>query len=180
MAKKKAEENLLVEEVEATEEVLEEPKKRNYKVKKKLDPNMLIPVRNGFHGPLVYISKKTREEYFWSEFGDEQEIELAELKNARSSSKKFFENNWFMIDDPEVLEYLGVTPMYKYALRIDSFDDLFSKTPKGIEETIAKLSKGQRRSVAYRAKQLIEDEEIDSLKVIETLEKALGIELIER
>lgn len=45
---------------------------------------------------------------------------------------------------------------------------------------MSKLSSGQKQSVAYRAKQLIADGTIDSNRAIAALEKALGVELIER
>lgn len=107
-------------------------------------------------------------------------MDLQELKNARNSSKAFFENNWFLIDDPEVLEYLGVSQYYKYALNFNSFDGLFDKTPDDIKDTISRLSAGQRKSVAYRAKELIANGTIDSIRVINALEESLSIELIDR
>ena len=48
-----------------------------------------------------------------------------------------------------------------------------------INQTGRKLSKGQKRSVAYRARQLISEGAIDSNKAIATLEKCLDIELVE-
>ncbi len=147
---------------------------------KAFDPNQIVTVRNGFQGRLVYKSKKTGESFIWEEFGAEQDMELSELKSARSSSKKFFINNWFMIDDPEVIEYLGMTQYYKFALSIDDFDSLFTKSAAEVEEIVSKLSAGQKKSVAYRARQLIGSGEIDSNRVIGTLEKCLGVELIER
>lgn len=155
-------------------------KGKQYKVKRNLDPHMIVPVKNGFQGRLIYKSKRTNERFEWESFGDEQELELQELKNAKSSSKTFFINNWFLIDDPEVLEYLGVTQYYKYALNFDSFNDLFTKDPEEIKEVLARLSEGQKKSVAYRAKQLIADGVIDSIKVITALEDGLSIELIDR
>lgn len=154
--------------------------KRQYKVKRDLDPNMIITVRNGFQGALIYKSKRTQEKFVWKTFGDEQDMDLQELKNAKNSSKSFFENNWFLIDDPEVLEYLGVSQYYKYALNFNSFDELFTKTATEIKDTISKLSVGQKKSVAYRAKQLISDGIIDSMRVINALEESLSIELIDR
>lgn len=151
-----------------------------YKVKSELDPNMIITVKNGTQGVLVYKSKRTGERFEWSSFGDEQDMSLQELKNAKNSSKAFFENNWFLIDDPEILDYLGVSQYYKYALNSASFDELFEGDADTIEETVSKLSSGQKKSVAYRAKQLIADGVIDSIKVINALEKSLSIELIDR
>lgn len=158
----------------------ETPKKEKYRVKRELSPNMMIPVKNGYQGLLIYKSKRSGDTIRWSEFMDEQDMELAELKSAKASSKAFFQNNWFLIDDPEVLEYLGVTQFYKYALNSKSFDELFKMDPEGIASAVAKLSDGQKRSVAFRAKHLIEAGELDALSTITALEKSLDTELIER
>lgn len=151
-------------------------------VAKEVDPNQIIVVRSGFHGRLVYKSPRTREKFVWGEFGADQEMELRELRNAKSANKKYFENNWFMFDEEFewVISYLGLTQYYKNALPIDGFDGLFKKTPSEIEKAISKLSKGQKKSIGYRAKQLIAEGEIDSNKAIAALEKALGVELVER
>ena len=149
-------------------------------VPKEIDPNQIITVRNGFQGRLVYKSKRTGERWSWESFGAEQDMELSELKNARNSNKKYFINNWFMFDEDWVIDYLGMRQYYKNSLNIQDFDQLFKKPVGESEDIISKLSEGQRKSVAYRAKQLIAEEEIDSNKVINTLEKCLGVELVER
>lgn len=179
--KSKVSKNTTGKAIEKKEIVAEAPvEKKQYKVKKDLDPNMIVTVKNGFHGHLIYKSRRTNERFEWEAFGDEQDMDLQELKNARNSSKAFFINNWFLIDDPEVLDYLGVSQYYKYALNFKSFDDLFSKEPEYIKETILRLSLGQKKSVAYRAKELIANGMIDSIKVINALEDSLSIELIDR
>lgn len=155
-------------------------KKTNYHIKKNIDPHTVISVKNGFQGKLVYVSKKTGEKFVWESFGDEQDMEVSELKSAKNSSKNYFINNWFLIDDPEIIDYLGVNQYYKNALSFDEFDDLFSKNISEINKIIPKLSKGQKKSVIYRAKQLIENGEIDSLNTIRALETNLEIELIEK
>ena len=171
----KVEETMVSSESATTEE-----KKKSYRVKQTLDPNMLVTVKNGFNGTLVYKSKRTGERFIWDEVGDEQEIELLELKSAKNSCKAFFINNWFLFDDPEVIDWLGMSQYYKHALNADGFDRLFEKNVPDIRSTIAGLSDGQKRSVAFRAKQLIEDGKIDSIKVINALEESLNVELIER
>lgn len=153
---------------------------KEYRVKHDFDPSMYVTVKNGFHGTLVYKSKKTGERFIWEDFGDEQEMELSELKTARNSYKTFFINNWFLFDDPEIVDWLGMAQYYKHALNAKTFDKLFESTPKEIKNTISELSDGQKKTVAYRAKQLIADGKIDSIKVITTLEESLSVELIER
>lgn len=149
-------------------------------VPKEVDLSQIITVRNGFQGKLVYKSKRTGERFVWDEFGAEQDMELGELKNARNSNKKYFINNWFMFDEPWVVDYLGMGKFYKFSISIEGFDELFEKSASEIGEIIAKLSDGQKKSIAYRAKQLIAEGGIDSNKTITTLEKCLGTELIER
>lgn len=159
------------------------PASKKAKIKAaEVDLTQMITVRNGYQGTLVYKSARTGETYIWDNFGDEQEIELRELRNAKSSAKSFFENNWFLFNDEDmwVVEFLGVNSAYKNALSIDGFDDLFSKKPAEIEEVVKNLSSGQKASVACRARQLIEDGVIDSIKVITILEKNLGVQLIEK
>jgi len=149
-------------------------------VAKDIDPNQYVVVRNGYQGTLIYKSPRTRERFVWDEFGAEQEMELRELKAAKNSAKGFFINNWFMFDEDWIIDYLGVRQFYKNAISIDDFDNIFEMKANELKATVSKLSNGQKRSVAYRAKQLIKAQEIDSLSVISALEDALGISLIEK
>lgn len=149
-------------------------------IPKDIDPTQYVIVRNGYQGKLFYKSKRTGEGFKWETFGSEQELELRELRNAKNSDKKFFINNWFMFDEDWIIDYLGVRQYYKNAIKIENFDNIFTQSPSEIKKTIANLSDGQKKSVAYRAKTLISEKEIDSIKVINALEVALGIELIEK
>lgn len=149
-------------------------------VAKDVDLNQYITVRNGCRHPLIYVSSRTGERFNWEEFGDEQYIELLELRTAKNSQKNFFVNNWFMFDDDWVIDYLGVGQFYKNAVSIDNFDSIFEKKGDDLKAAISKLSNGQKRTVAYRAKELIKSHEIDSLSTITVLEDVLGIGLIEK
>ena len=170
-------------ESEQEEQVVEparEEKPEKKPVPKDIDPSKTIFVVNGFQGRLIYKSKRTGEKFVWEEFGDEQEMELRELRNAKSSSKKMFANNWFMFDEDWVIDYLGVGQYYKHAININEFDDLFDMDVDDLVKKISALSSGQKNSVSYRARQLIAEDKIDSRKVIHALESVLGVELVER
>lgn len=168
-----------VEQAEGAAAAAEQPKAKQSMRAKDIDLTQFVTVRNGFQGKLIYISKKTGEVYEWDEFGAEQELELLELKNAKNSNKKFFINNWFMFDDPWVIDFLGVREYYKNTIPIGEFDDICFKDAKELEAILHNMPDGQKRSVAYRARQLISDGAIDSLKAVAVLEKELGVELIE-
>lgn len=154
--------------------------KKTYKVRKQLDPHTIVTVKNGFPGMLIYESSKTGEMFRWESLGDEQDMELQELKNARNASKAFYVNNWFCIDDPEILAYLGVAEYYKNALNLIDDDVLRSMQPDDIRGVVAQMSDGQKLALKYRVKQMIESGDIDSIKRITAFEEALGVELIER
>ena len=168
---------------ENTQDAVVEEKKAAVPEKKpavqEVDLHDIVTVRNGFQGRLVYVSRKTGETYIWEHFGDEQDMEIGELRNARSSAKAFYENNWFMFDDPWIVEYLGVTKYYAHAVKIEDFDDIFTMDPADVEKTVEGMTSGQKRSLTYRAQNLIADGEIDSNKVIAALEKSLGVPLVE-
>ncbi len=149
-------------------------------IPKEIDMNQYVVVRNGFQGTLVYISPRTGEKFVWDGFGAEQEMELRELRNAKAASKRFFADNWFMFDDEWVIDYLGVRQFYQNALPLEKFDEVFKKSPTEIKKAVSSMSAGQKKSVAYRASELIASGEIDSRKTISALEEALGVELIEK
>ena len=169
---------------EEVPQVLEAPEKeapkQAYKVRKQLDPHTIVTVKNGFPGMLIYESSKTGEMFRWESLGDEQDMELQELKNARNASKAFYVNNWFRIDDPEILDYLGVAEYYKNALNLIDDETLRALKPEDIRSTVMKMSDGQKLALKYRVKQMIETGDIDSMKMITAFEEALGVELIER
>lgn len=149
-------------------------------VVKEVNPHQYVTVRNGFHGKLIYKSKKTGQTFTWDDYGSEQEMELIELKDAKNTSKKMFINNWFMFDEDWIVEYLGLRQYYKNAISIEEFDGIFNKSPEELKDIINDMSEGQKRSTAYRARVLINEGTIDSRKVITALEEALHTELIER
>lgn len=153
---------------------------QQYKVRAEIDDRTVVTVKNGFPGVLAYVSRKTGEEFIWPEYSSELEMEYSELKAVRNTKKAYFENNWFLIDDPNVLDCLGVSQFYRYASRNFGFEKLFDKTPAEIKADVAEMNSEQKRSVSYRARQLIKEGTLDSIKKITALEEALGVELVER
>lgn len=156
-------------------------KRKFAQVPEDVDLNMFIPVINGFHGMLVYVSTKTHEEYIWERFGDIQYLELKELRGAKSTNKDMYINNYFMFDDEFswVIPYLGLEPYYENAVDVDGMTAMFSKSPTEVKKCIKDMSKGQKKSLSYYAREKVHNGEIDSLKLIKALEESLGITLIE-
>jgi hypothetical protein len=147
---------------------------------KKFNANSLVAVKNGFMGKLVYVSPKTGEVFVWDAFGDERELEIGELKAAKAVAKGFFAKHWFIFEDPEVMEFLGVGDYYKNHVEAET---LLKMAPAEIEAACAKLTPEQRRTLSRRVWVLCNGEnavELDSIRTLNALEAALGMTLRER
>ena len=172
----------IVEEVKPiaqTTDIIVDAKVKAIKTKVELPLNMEVDVINGFHGRLTYVGKQSGITVDWEGFGDVQSIELKEIKSAFASQKKFFKENWWLFDDPDVIEFLRAEEFYKNALNSENFDDIFKMKPEEIEQIISGMTKGQKRSLGYRAIELINSGELDSRKTIDVLQKFIGFEIIE-
>jgi len=177
-------------EIEKTDDVVQEtvsepeteavkaPTKR--KVKEDIPLNTMVKVVNGTYGQLIYKSKKnTGMKLVWSKFGDDEFMELSELLSARNTDRRFFEQNWWLIEDEDVLQYLGVAQYYQNTINLEDFEHLFTESAKDIAEKVSAMSDGLKRTVAARAYELIEAGEIDSRSVIQALKESTGYDLMD-
>lgn len=151
----------------------------NNSTPKRINPSKLIEVKNGFNGRLIFENKRTGEVYTWESFGDILDIPFTDLKYAKASQKDFFVRNWFLIDDEDVIEALGVKRFYEHALTEEEFDTLFDLSPSEITSRLSELSDGQKKSLSYKVRKLYSEGKIDSLRVINAFEHSLGINLKE-
>lgn len=153
------------------------PVKRIKRERPELDLHQNVTVYNGGVGGLNIRLPKAGYVVRISEFGGEQEIELGELQALRNANPDFFEKNWIIIEDPEVIEFLRVEKYYKDYM---SIDDMIAFFELDVDEMVAKLktlNETVRKNLARMAATLVEDGELDSRKKIEVLEKELGCQL---
>lgn len=149
-----------------------------------------VYVSNNCHNGLIYISRgRTGFETSWDYFGNPQPMTLEELLIMRNTQRKFFERPWIRIEGfvdedynelfsvEEILDFLQVKKYYSKILCPPNIDDIFKLSPAEIEERVPKMSKGTKANIVVRANTLIESGQLDSLRVIATLEKVLNCEL---
>ncbi len=137
--------------------------------------NTEILVYNGFYGMLSYKSKRNGTPLLFQSFGDSDNIPFGELQTMRSTQPAFFQNNWILIDDDEVIAALGVGKYYENSLKLDEFDTVFSKTSKQLTEILSKIPPAQKTVLFHMACEKVKNGEIDSKKKIEALEAAFGV-----
>lgn len=158
----------------------DKPSKPN---KVKIEPDYLIPVKSNVGGVLYYKSKKTGYEETWDETGTVIEMEFSELISMRNSQKKFFINNWIVVEDTddytadEIYKALNVDKYYTSNGLYENIDDIFSFSAKKIEEVVPTLSKPIKETILAKAYTMLaeDDSRLDSNAKRKALEKALGV-----
>ena len=148
-----------------------------------------VLVRSNCFGQLIYRSKNNGFQIEWNDTNTPQYLTLEELLVMRNTYRKFFEKNWIVIDGfvdeeyseqftvEDILDFLQVKQYYKNLLCPENIDDLFKMSADEIEKRIKASSSGSRDFIIIRANELIESRKLDSLTVINTLEKVLNCEL---
>lgn len=155
------------------------PEKKT-KVRKQYDLHELVDVRNMTPGKLIYKSMRNAGYMVeWDTYGDEQSIEISELKNMLASQRAFFERNWVWIDDPELLEFLGASRYYKNMLSPDAVDELFDLDADSMIDKIRTLTKDMQNTIRVIAVEKVNGGEITSYPVVTALEKYFGVKFDE-
>lgn len=130
-------------------------------------------------GPLVYTSRRMQGMIIeWDEFGSEQYIELAELQSMRNSSPAFFENNWILIDDEEVLHFLHADKYYGSVKSIDDLYGILKKHPNNIAQLVKTLPDHLKKTLSIVAYREYTAGRIDSIGVIKAVERATDLSIL--
>ena len=97
------------------------------------------------------------------------------MKNAH---KRFFQDNWITIDDPDVIQALGISNLYKNAVNGNDIKALFEMSPNVIRKRVAAMNDGMKSTVRSAAKLAIDNGTLDSVQRIRVLEEALDCSLM--
>lgn len=146
-------------------------------VRKQRDMNEMVSVVCITNTPLIYESKnQIGYRVDWDGFLQENWMEYKELINMRSSQKAFFQEPW-IICDWDVLVDLKVDQYYKNIIDLENLDELFAKSVEELENTLKIVPVGIKKLIIDRAFELRREKKLDSLSVIEAIEKTLNIDL---
>ncbi len=163
----------VVKEVKVEETPVEKPKKV---IKRQRDLNEMIDVKCIVQGGLNFITS-TGLEVVWDKYGDTYPLEYKELLYMMNKFKRFFEEPWVIMEE-DVIKDLHATHFYKHLIDYEDIDSIFAKTPDQVKDLLSKVPEGTKRLIADRATDALRNGTLDSLKVVEVLQKALNIELI--
>lgn len=168
-------------EVTKTENTTEVAKRIQKSVRIPLDT--IVPVVCNVPGGAIYVSKKimgyTVE---WEDMGSVEYMELGELSSMKNTDKRFFEDNWIVLEDTDeytsmqLYDFLKVSKFYKNVFTPENIDEIFTYSKDKIVKTITTLSRGMKEAIAVRAKHKLDDNTLDK-NIIDILESSLGIQL---
>lgn len=147
------------------------------KQKKKLNRDDLIVVMNNTAGRLAHGSRKTGQEWLFTEYGQTDEMELSELVTLNNSSPAMLREPWLLILDDEAVEYLGLKKLYENVLTEDEMEEFFNSDLEQMEKLLDKLPKGMKELIAGLAKKKVEDNTLDSISKIKLIEEKLKVTL---
>ena len=164
---------------EAQEKTASAPKKSTARKRTKLsalDPNELVELQSCVEGRLIYVSHSG---YYmeWAEFGDVHLVPVSELLNMRNEQPAFFRNHWVYpvsTNADEIISSLQLDRYYNRLSDLKNFDDLFSYTPEQIEMLLRDEPPIIKENVARRCGRLVEEGIIDSVVVMDTIERITG------
>lgn len=150
-------------------------------IKKKINKDEMIECKNITNGTLVYASRKTGAEYHLEGFGAVEWFSVDELITMKSSMGKILTEPWLAIMDDDVIDYLGLRHVYdKIIVPIDNLGVIFNKSVKELTKILDIAPNGIKTLIASKAKEMVENNQLDSIAKIKLIEEKLGIELIEK
>ncbi len=141
--------------------------------------DQMVSCRNITSGKLTYVSKKTGLETVWSNFGDEEYVEVSELLTMKSSQPKFLKEPWLFVQDKDVIDYLGLKNMYKDIIHIDEIDEFFKLSVHDARSQLQKTPSGIKSLLGEKARRGIQDGTLTNIKLIRLLENELNLDLID-
>ena len=160
-----------------------ETKVENIKKPKAWIPDLtrMICIKNIAKGKLIYKSKRQMGyTIVWEKRGALNYMELGEFINLKNSDMRFITEPWIRImeeDEVEILKYANVYQYFKSIIEIDDVDALLRLPFDKFCSKFDKLPDSFKKTVAERAKDMIANGELDSIKIKKYIEQQLDIEL---
>lgn len=139
----------------------------------------LIPCMSVTTGELIYHEdwSKSHTRYEWMQYGDVTEVEYQDLKAMLARKSDYLLYPYFIVTDEDFLKQnpklQEVTNQF-YGL--DDPKSFFDKTPDALESFLNNASEGVRDAAKTAAIKLIKEGELDSVRIIKTIDKTLDTE----
>lgn len=123
---------------------------------------------------VIFKNKKTGEVHKWLDTGDDLYLTVDEILTMDNQSHKFLRTPWLLIDDPEVVEAMGLKDMYDLIERVQDIDTFVTLPLDQIEADVNQLTKGFKGTLARLIDEKVENKELRDILVIRKFEELLS------
>lgn len=144
--------------------------------KKTIKDSDVFMVRSLVEGELVALDPHG-DVIIWSEYGDEQELSLKELKHIKRKSKKFFDKCWLRVPE-ECEKPLRIQGYLDSEIDLDRIDNFFNMDVEKFQKLFSQASDGIRRIVVDKAVGKIRDGKLDSRRIINVIQHETKLDLL--
>ena len=135
-----------------------------------------VNVRSVYDGGVVFVSPKTKLEYYWAEKGDVEILSIEEILTMSSTSTRCLKEPWLIVEDERVIEGLGLGKVMDLVNKIEDIDTLVTMDLDDLEKLINGLTKDQRDNLRDEINKKIENNEIRDYVTVVTLKKILNLD----
>lgn len=135
-----------------------------------------VNVRSVYDGGVVFVSPKTKLEYYWAEKGDVEILSIEEILTMSSTSPRCLKEPWLIVEDERVIEGLGLGKVMDLVNKIEDIDTLVTMDLDDLENLINGLTKDQRDNLRDEINKKIENNEIRDYVTVVTLKKILNLD----
>jgi hypothetical protein len=157
---------------ESVQEVIPTPEVKQPPKVVKVDRDQQVECRNVTIGQLTYRNQNGYQ-IDWDNYGDVQWMSVGELMNMKASQGRFLNEPWLVIEDEDVVKYLGLKPVYDKMIEIDDIETFLFSGLDNIEAVLKVAPRGTKELIRDKARAMIADETLYDIRVIKFLEKAL-------
>ncbi|MWV44966.1 hypothetical protein GRF59_15190 [Paenibacillus sp. HJL G12] len=147
------------------------------KTRQKLDENVLVPVSSNVKGGLIYKSPRSGQVWKFTDFGDEDVMELSELRTMLSSQRAFLEKGWLKVMDQEAIDYLNLARFQKNVVDLDDIDHILEQSPEQIKQVIKEANTNTKSLIFGFARDKYVLGELRDVHIIKAIEEGLGQKL---
>lgn len=131
---------------------------------------------------VVFISPKSNMKYRWAKTGDSEILTIDEILVMESESERFLHTPWLRVDDRRIIEAFNLEKIYYTIDTVNDIQKLLTLSENEIIRLFENIPYSCRNSykqnIYDRIYMEIKTQKLTDLRIIQSLEKALNIELL--
>lgn len=136
----------------------------------------IVPVRSAINS-VYFTSPRTRIEYAWEEKGDIENMSIKDVLALESKSKSFLRTPWLIVEDPRAVQALKLKDTYDLVEKVSDVDELILLDSEELKSIFNKLPNEYKKNFINEIYGKVKSRELNDLRIIDTLEEILKIDL---